>query len=103
MKPPSDITAPIPVLHLTLDAQPEVLPPAPGFSIYWRDDVPVGAVKAFNADVSLADCTPLRENIAPLSGEPLPASVIICTRDRPDQLARCLLSLKNQTLAPTEI
>lgn len=103
MKPPSDISAPIPVLHLTLDAQPEAPPPAPGFSVYWRDDVPVGAVKAFNADVSMADRTPLRETIAPLYGEPLPASVIICTRDRPDQLARCLLSLKNQTLAPTEI
>jgi GT2 family glycosyltransferase len=103
MKPPSDISAPIPVLHLTLDAQPEVPPPAPGFSVYWRDDVPMGAVKAFNADVSVADRTPLRETMAPLSGEPLPASVIICTRDRPDQLARCLLSFQNQTLAPTEI
>jgi glycosyltransferase involved in cell wall biosynthesis len=103
MKPPCDISAPIPVLHLTLDAQPKAPPPAPGFSVYWRDDVPVGAVKAFNADVSAADCTPLRETIAPLSGQPLPASVIICTRDRPDQLARCLLSLKDQTLAPTEI
>jgi GT2 family glycosyltransferase len=101
MRPPSDINAPIPVLHLSLDARPEIQPPAPGFSVYWRDDVPVGAVKAFNADVR--DCTPLREVIAPLSGESLPASVIICTRDRPEQLARCLISFKNQTLTPTEV
>lgn len=103
MRPPSDISAPIPVLHLSLNAKPELPPPTPGFFVYWRDDVPVGAVKAFSADVSVADCTPLRESVAPLSGEPLPASVIICTRDRPDQLARCLVSFKNQTMAPTEL
>jgi GT2 family glycosyltransferase len=101
MRPPSDITAPIPVLHLSLATRNEIVPSAPGFSVYWRDDVPVGAVKAFNADVR--DCTLLREAIAPLSGDPLPASVIICTRDRPDQLARCLVSLKTQTLVPTEV
>jgi GT2 family glycosyltransferase len=103
MKTPSDISVPIPVLDLTLDAQTEALPLAPGFSIYWRDGVPVGAVKAFNADASVADCTPLRETMVPLSGEPLPASVIICTRDRPDQLARCLASFEHQTVAPAEV
>jgi glycosyltransferase involved in cell wall biosynthesis len=80
--------------------------PAPGFSIYWQDDVSVGVVKALNSDALIKDHNPLRESMAPsapLGGERLPASVIICTRDRPDQLARCLLSFKNQTVAPTEI
>jgi hypothetical protein len=89
---PSDITAPIPVLHLSL---PRVMksPPAPGF-VYWRDDVPVGAVKASMRDV--ADCTPLRETIAPLSGEPrLPALYA------PDRLINSPASFaQSQTLAP---
>jgi hypothetical protein len=32
-----------------------------------------------------------------------PASVVICTRDRPKALARCLASLREQTLAPREV
>jgi GT2 family glycosyltransferase len=32
-----------------------------------------------------------------------PASVVICTRDRPEALARCLASLREQTLAPREV
>ena len=106
MKLPSDISAPIPVLHLSLDVQPEVPPSAPGFSVYWRDDFPVGVVKAFDSTVSVKDCPPLRkriETVPPLSVERLPASVIICTRDRAEELARCLISFKNQTVAPTEV
>lgn len=40
------------------------------------------------------------------SPEPKPAasvSVVICTRDRPDDLARCLASFSAQTLAPHQI
>jgi GT2 family glycosyltransferase len=106
MRPLSDISAPIPVLHLSGDVQSEVLPQAPGFSVYWQDDVPVGAVKAFNADGLVRDYNLLSKRIAipaSLSGELLPASVIICSRDRPEQLARCLISFDYQTVAPTEI
>ncbi len=39
------------------------------------------------------------------AGRPVPgdASVVICTRDRPEALARCLASLPDQTLAPRQI
>jgi glycosyltransferase involved in cell wall biosynthesis len=106
MRLPSDIRAPIPVLHLSLDAQWEIPPPAPGFSVYWRDDVPVGAVKAFNADTFISDCAQFGKPAtvpAPPFGRGPPASVIICTRDRPDQLARCLVSFKDQTVVPSEV
>jgi glycosyltransferase involved in cell wall biosynthesis len=96
----------MPVLHVSLDAQPEVSPAAPGFTVYWRDDVPVGVVKAFNADIFFSDCARSGKPAAALaapSGQRLPASVVICTRDRPDQLARCLISFKDQTLAPAEV
>ena len=106
MRPPSDITAPIPVLHLSLEAQPAVAPPVPGFTVYWRDDIPVRVVKAFSEDTFISDCARFDERtaapVAPL-GERQPASVIICTRDRPDQLARCLISFEDQTVAPVEV
>lgn len=42
-----------------------------------------------------------REAVAPASA--LTASLVICTRDRPEQLARCLASIPQQTRAPTEV
>src|SRR5258708_36931885 len=106
MRPPSDISAPIPVLHVSLGAQPAVAPPVPGFTVYWRDDVPVRVVKAFSEDTFISDCARFDDGaaapVAPLS-ERQPASVIICTRDRPDQLARCLISFGDQVVAPAEV
>ncbi len=106
MRPPSDISAPIPVAHVALEAQPALAPPAPGFTVYWRDDIPVRVVKAFSAETFISDCARFDEGtaapVAPL-GERQPASVIICTRDRPDQLARCLVSFEDQTVAPVEV
>jgi GT2 family glycosyltransferase len=36
-------------------------------------------------------------------GEPLTCSVIVCTRDRPEQLEKCLRGISEQTLKPFEI
>ena len=81
----------------------------PHLVLFWSDEIPVGqlwieaeegpraAVEAF-----LAAFTPPER---PLAQAPPPAnaSLVICTRDRPDELARCLASLPAQTRTPDEV
>ncbi|WOI54046.1 glycosyltransferase family 2 protein [Parvularcula sp. LCG005] len=67
-------------------------------TVYWDGDVPV-AQAYYDEQVPDQFGTP--ETLPP---DPQGSvSVVICTRDRPDELARCLASLPQQTLVPDEI
>jgi GT2 family glycosyltransferase len=83
--------------------------------VFWWRDRPVG--QAWNrgakhrtievmplADQSVApDIIGSADSIATPSAGRSSASLVICTRDRPEELARCLASLSQQTLTPSEI
>lgn len=81
----------------------------PYLFIFWSDERPVGklwcaanetpadAVSRFLNTIAL----PVRPE--PISPPPASVSVVICTRDRPDELARCLASLPAQSRPPDEI
>lgn len=69
-------------------------------TVFWTDEIPVG--HAFHGEV--------RWRTAPIAAaEALPerapdrCSVVICTRDRPAELARCLASFAAQSMQPLEI
>jgi GT2 family glycosyltransferase len=69
-------------------------------TVFWEDEVPVGCwfEGAFRERSS---ASPPHK---PVDFSPLPScSVVICTRDRPQELARCLASFEEQTLQPAEI
>lgn len=79
---------------------------ASGMTVFWQGDRPVGHI------LLGPDGTVRRAGIAAGEGSddanrsaaPRPrTSVVICTRDRPDELARCLASLPAQTLPPDEV
>lgn len=87
--------------------------------VLWWNDYPVGQVADVGAPGRVLDRTRLRAAVAPdvlqhaksivasetALGEPpaVEATVVICTRDRPEALARCLASLPQQTLPPVQI
>ena len=88
--------------------------------VFWWTDVPVGqirhaakrheplsltalAAEAVDATV-LKSAQELCAREAALQVVPNgPISAIICTRDRPEEIARCLASFADQTLTPSEI
>jgi glycosyltransferase involved in cell wall biosynthesis len=81
--------------------------------VFWRDDAPVGQIYGTSGPGELVrldelavragagpwhqPSTPKPHTIAPT------VSVVICTRDRPRELARCLASLPRQTRVPDQI
>ncbi|HKD47798.1 MAG TPA: glycosyltransferase [Rhizomicrobium sp.] len=79
--------------------------------VFWNGESPIG----LNIANSFEDCASLTLPISPSSPECRPAgsatrftkpssvSLVICTRDRPRELARCLASLAKQTYAPDQI
>jgi hypothetical protein len=74
-----------------------------GRRIFTRGETPVpaGALAAIGADaVADALATAIRDRATSVTGT---VSVIICSRDRPDDLARCLASLAACDPAPDEI
>ncbi|SLK05458.1 glycosyltransferase family 2 protein [Novosphingobium mathurense] len=98
------------------------MPPAPvretarTLVVFWWQDVPVGQVidegrpgepidlqrhwQAFTSSPALARA---REVVGDHRRPTLDASVVICTRDRPDVLRECLASLVHQTYRPAEV
>src|SRR6266702_8057572 len=82
-----------------------------GMTVFWRGDRPIGhvlmhdgrvtdsRVEHINAEFLSAVASRMR---APAKTG-LSASVVICTRDRPDELGMCLSSLPRQSYAPREI
>jgi glycosyltransferase involved in cell wall biosynthesis len=72
-------------------------------TVFWQDDRPVGhRLTLPDGTVRLADPADALD-YPPLGPALASASIIICTRDRPDEVARCLASLKDQTFAPAEV
>lgn len=73
-------------------------------TVFWSDGLPVGHVlTGSDGVVRRVPVTPQpRAPRRPASARAT-ASVVICTRDRPDELRRCLSSLPSQTLQPLEV
>ncbi len=85
---------------------------------FWVEDWPVGQIPDDNARRHKLDLGSLVERAVDPEvmayakdgvarnkgrGSPGDATVVICTRDRPQDLARCLASLSEQTLTPKQI
>jgi glycosyltransferase involved in cell wall biosynthesis len=64
--------------------------------VFWRDDMPVGQVIDKGAPGTPIDLSRYWTDLAAMAPD-------ICTRDRPDELARCLASLADQTRPPDEV
>jgi GT2 family glycosyltransferase len=109
------VDEPIPILHVNLDAEPEGtarFETAEALVVFWVNQVPVGQIYARGDGPSLRIADLAREAVDPhavlaAGGLQHPGtartSLIICTRDRPDALARCLSSLADQTRRPDEV
>ncbi|MEG8037918.1 glycosyltransferase [Sphingomonas sp. LR60] len=80
---------------------------APVLLCLWRGDVPVATVwlpATDRRDALLAEAIATAPEAAPQAAvAPRSTSVVICTRDRPDELARCLASLPQQTMPPGQV
>lgn len=76
--------------------------------VFWNDGYPVGLniSDSFDAGASPIPAVPWAARSAKTvvgRAKPLSVSLVICTRDRPRELARCLASLAGQALRPDEI
>ena len=87
------------------------------FVILWWHDCPIGQIGNTGVTGRVLDRTKLMAAVPPdvlrhakriieyeaVKKRPvsIETSVVICTRDRPDALARCLASFSQQTLFPT--
>lgn len=76
----------------------------PGMTVFWDEDRPIGHILVM-PDGSKTRVEPRHANPLPVpqGGGTLTASVVICTRDRPDDIVRCLASLPLQTRHADEI
>lgn len=110
------------MVHIRLDAGPaDFIAPGPRcWIIFWWGDWPVGQAEHVGEAGQKIALEPLVERtvaadvltrarkateaeaLKPTPGRPS-VSVVICTRDRPDELARCLASLPQQTLVPSQV
>ncbi|MBR0670179.1 glycosyltransferase family 2 protein [Neoroseomonas soli] len=107
------------IRHLDLGSLADADPAAPGqFLVFWLGDWPVGAaflrgpddVPAGMTEIAGRCVAPARRAAAGLAieaaGRPHDGralSVVICTRDRPEDLARCLACLPRQSRAPDQV
>ena len=95
------------VLHLAVGQSIEQGPgKAARAIVFWDGDCPVG----FSISDSFDGHAPLTapkaraaNSVSPENPAPYSVSLIICTRDRPRELARCLASLPGQTRSPDEV
>lgn len=96
---------PIPIL--TLDAAATLKPAIdrPSLVIFTAEGLPIGQVYTAIGGIDLAEAAEraLANRAHPLSGAPGTVSVVICTRDRPAELTRCLSSFDAQSHQPDEI
>ena len=102
--PPSDLIGPgvaTPgVSHRPLSAEPD---PAAAMTVFWEAGLPVAQALTGSDGVTRRTAPAKRRIRLSLSPQPPSVSVVICTRDRPEELRRCLASLPAQTLRPLEV
>jgi glycosyltransferase involved in cell wall biosynthesis len=111
-RPLRDISAPVRVIHLNVDecsAKRREAIAAPYFLILWRGDRPIAQFSAFCSSdppldwrmVEHACETPTAAPTSQTSRSSI--SLVICTRDRPQDLDRCLASLPSQNRPPDQV
>lgn len=111
----------LPIFHVDLAHGPETLQVevADCLVVFWYGDVPIGQVRSSGAIGRSVDLWDLQRAVvdpavlarareldaARMASDPdnPSASIVICTRDRPDDLAVCLASLRDQTRQPLEV
>lgn len=107
----------IDILHFDLAGSIADIPPGiPGTEvliIFWRGDIPAGHAYVLRGRTGHVPSVGLMRNVAPARSEAEPPgqsqlvkktlSVVVCTRDRPGALWRCLRSLSRQKNRPDQI
>ena len=108
-----DNVFPVPIQYLDLldDVRADARAVAAGLVVFTSDGLPVGQafIKGPEDLTELAAHTVLPETTehartvmqTPIRNRDV--SLLICTKDRPDELARCLASIPNQSLPPVEV
>jgi GT2 family glycosyltransferase len=101
------------VRHLAVEAPADVAKAEPedGMTVFWYGDRPIGHIvlhegKTTNSSIDHIDPGFFLAADAELQRSrqhAFSASVVICTRDRPDELEMCLSSLPKQSCPPREI
>jgi GT2 family glycosyltransferase len=111
-RPVPDISAPIRIIHLDvheLGAERREALAAPYFLILWRDGRPIAQFSAFCSSEPPLDWRMIERACEALTMPPTPLasrsniSLVICTRDRPQDLDRCLASLPSQNRRPDHV
>ena len=111
-RPVPDISAPIRIIHLDvneLGADRREGLVAPYFLILWRDGRPIAAFRAFCSSEPPLDWRMVERACENSIAAPTPQSslsnisLVICTRDRPRDLDRCLASLPFQHRQPDQV
>jgi hypothetical protein len=111
-RPVPDISAPIRIIHLDVDelgAERREALAAPYFLILWRDSCPIAQFKTFCSSEPPLDWRMVERACEALTAAPTPQasrsniSLVICTRDRPQDLDRCLASLPSQNRRPDQV
>jgi len=108
---------PIQVIHVDLDDIPTTSFKASTetvFVVFWTNNVPVGQAFAHaepDGSVKFQDLA--KSSVAPeavgaarrpiTKSDSFRVSIVICTRDRPDDLERCLASFSDQTRRPDQV
>lgn len=93
-------------VHHIAVGEEQVACPSARAVILWNGERPVAINIADSFDGKISPVTPdfLSVPSAMSNGAEAPrVSLVICTRDRPHELARCLASLPDQSLSPHEI
>jgi glycosyltransferase involved in cell wall biosynthesis len=111
-QPTRDISAPIQILHLDvadLGAARQTVLAAPYFLVVWLGDRPIGQFAAFSGAEPYLDWDMVERKLQASNADPAPPtshfmmSLVICTRDRPHELDRCLKSLPSQVRRPDQV
>jgi GT2 family glycosyltransferase len=105
------IDAPVPILHMEardlIEASSSALFP-PYFLVVWDAEHVIGVWRHFSRCGPPLDWESVLAAVAgrsPAKSAPRPdqpVSLIICTRDRPDMLEKCLVSLRDQSIRPAQ-
>jgi len=108
---------PIEIIHIDLDHSFPTdfkVPTENIFFVFWINKIPVGQAFASAGTDGSVDIEEIaRTSVSPKAieaarrplchGGKLQVTVVICTRDRPDELERCLASFSTQTRHPDQI